>query len=318
MLYQDYKAKINRRVKIRKILRKYRVPIICTISAILMLFTAFAITKGMVFGDSLELNKIEYGNKPSFTANAVFSDVRYEFCSASGGEWSTEVPVHMGEYKMRVVASGLFGERFSEEQSFSIVPRNIYVVANEKTITYGEKPTAAASMAFDDKVYCGEFVFDDTTQLSTTVTPVKNTITIKDKNGKDVTHCYNVMVKSSGITFTPRDIVITVESKETTYDGKFFSHEVWDVTGGSLAYTDDVVKVIDGSFPTIIGVGSTANKGEFKVERNGVDVSHHYNITQIEGTLTINKRPVVMITPDHDFIQSDHSVYLVSDLVLIS
>ena len=309
MLYQDYKAKINRRVKIRKILRKYRVPIICTISAILMLFTAFAITKGMVFGDSLELNKIEYGNKPSFTANAVFSDVRYEFCSASGGEWSTEVPVHMGEYKMRVVASGLFGERFSEEQSFSIVPRNIYVVANEKTITYGEKPTAAASMAFDDKVYCGEFVFDDTTQLSTTVTPVKNTITIKDKNGKDVTHCYNVMVKSSGITFTPRDIVITVESKETTYDGKFFSHEVWDVTGGSLAYTDDVVKVIDGSFPTIIGVGSTANKGEFKVERNGVDVSHHYNITQIEGTLTINKRPVVMITPDHDFIYDGTEKY---------
>ena len=106
MLYQDYKAKINRRVKIRRILRKYRVPIISTLSAIVMLLAAFAITKGMIFGDSLESNKIEYGNKPTFTASAVFSDVRYEFCEASGNEWSTEVPVHMGEYKMRVVANG--------------------------------------------------------------------------------------------------------------------------------------------------------------------------------------------------------------------
>ncbi len=309
MLYQDYKAKINRRVKIRKLLRKYRVPIICTISAIIMLVTAFAITKGMIFGDSLASDKIEYGNKPSFTANAVFSDVRYEFCKASGGEWSTEVPMHMGEYKMRVVANGLFGERFSEEQSFSIVPRNIYVTAKEKTVVYGEKPTATASLAFDDKVYCDDFTFEDTTKKTTAVTPVKDTIIVKDKSGKDVTHCYNVMVKPVSITFTPRDIVITVESKETTYNGEFFSHEVWEVTDGSLAYEDDVVKMVENSFPSIKGVGSTANKGEYYIVRNGVDVSHHYNISQIEGTLTINKRPIVIITPDHDFIYDGTEKY---------
>ena len=301
MLYQDYKAKINKRVKIRRILRKYRVPIICTISAIIMLITAFTITKGMVFGDTLELNKIEYGNKPSFTASAVFSDVRYEFSAASGGEWSTEVPVHMGEYKMRVVSSGLFGERYSEEQYFSIVPRNIYVTAKEKTVVYGEKPTATATLAFGDKIYCNEFVFEDTTKQTTTVTPVKANVVVKDKSGKDVTGCYNVIAKPTDITFTPRSIEITVEPKEIVYNGEFLVHEVWDVTGGSLAYGDDVVKVVENSFSSIKGVGSTENKGEFYVERNGVDVTHQYSITQHTGTLTITKRPLVIITPDKEY-----------------
>ena len=301
MLYQDYKAKINRRVKIRRVLRKYRVPIICALSAIIMLLAAFMITKGMIFGDGLELTKIEYGNTPSFTANAVFSDVRYEFCTASEGRWSTEVPVHMGDYKMRVVANGVFGERYSEEQAFSIVPRNINVVAKENDIVYGEKPSATASLAFTDRVYCDSFVFEDTTKKTTTVTPVKDKIVVRDEKGRDVTHCYNVVAKPKSITFIPRDIELTVESSETEYNGEYFKHEVWDITGGELAFTDDVIKIVEDSFASIKGVGSTENKGEFRVIRGGVDVTHQYNITQKTGTLTITQRPVVVVTPDKEF-----------------
>lgn len=309
MLYQDYKAKINRRVKIRKTIRRFRVPIICTISAIIMLLASFMITKGMIFGDTLENNKIEYGNKPSFTASAVFSDVRYEFSSLTGGEWSTEVPVHMGEYKMRVVSNGLFGERYSDEQKFSIVPRKIDVVVDSDSFVYGELPGVSASLAFDDKVYCTDFTFEDDTQASTNVTPVKETVVVKDKSGKDVTGCYSVNVKPTLVTFEKRDITLTVDSASTEYNGEFFKHEVWDVTEGSLANGDDVIKIVEDSFSSIKGVGSTENKGEFYVVRNGIDITHLYNITQVSGTLTIEQKPIVVYTNGKEFTYTGDKWY---------
>ncbi len=309
MLYQDYKDKINKRVKIRRVLRRYRVPIISAISLIIILIAAFMTTKGMVFGDSLETNKIEYGNKPSFTASAVFSDVRYEFSGASEDKWTTTVPVLMGEYRMRVVANGVFGERFSDEQTFSIVPRRISVVANTPTIVYGEKPGASASLAFDDRVECGEFIFDDSTKQQTNVTPVKSSVKVIDKNGKDVTECYEVGVAPSMITFTKRDITVTVESVTTVYNDEYFSHEAWQITDGSLAYNDDVVKVVDNSFTSEKDAGEVENKGEFRVLRGSVDISHHYNITMISGKLTIEQRPITIHTSSLENVYTGQDWY---------
>lgn len=310
MLYQDYKDKINRRFKIRGILRKYRVPIISAISLIIMLVASFIATKGMVFGDSLETNKIEYGNKPSFTASAVFSDVRYEFSPANEDKWTTTVPALMGNYKMRVVANGVFGERFSDEQAFSIVPRRISVVANTPTIMYGEKPGVTASLAFNDRVVCGEFVFDDSTKQKTNVTPVKESVTVIDKDGKDVTKCYDVRVAPSMITFTKRDITVTVESITTVYNDEYFSHEAWQITDGSLAYNDDVVKVVDGSFTSEKDAAEVENKGEFRVLRGSVDISHHYNITQISGKLTIEQRPITVYTSSLENVYTGQDWYV--------
>ena len=248
MLYQDYKEKINKRVKIRKVLRKYRVAIISAISLIVMLTGAFMVTKGMIVGDTLENCKIEYGNEPVFEASAIFSDVRYEFATLEGTEWSSDAPFHLGEYKMRVISNGVFGERYGDEQYFSIVPRKISVVSSTDTVVYGEVPGVSASLAFDDRVECDQFAFEDDTQVKTVVTPVKSAVRVKDKNGKDVTECYEVSVLPKEITFKKRDVTLTVGSVETTYNGEEFTHEAWQVTEGSLAYDDDVVKVVDGSF----------------------------------------------------------------------
>ena len=260
MLYQDYKNKINKRVKIRRLLRRYRVPIISAISLIIILIVSFMTTKGMVFDDSLENVKIEYGNKPSFTASAVFSDVRYEFSRASENNWTATIPVLMGDYKMRIVSNGVFGERYSSEQFFSIVPRKISVVTNTPSVVYGENPSVTASLAFDDSVVCSKFVFEDRTMQQTNVTPVKEAVRVIDKNGEDVTECYDVFVESASITFTKRDITLTVGSVNIDYNNEYFSHEVWEVTDGSLAFDDDVVKIVDKSFTSEKEVGDFENK----------------------------------------------------------
>lgn len=309
MLYQDYKDKINRRVKIRRILRRYRVPIISAISTIIILIAAFMVTKGMVFGDSLENNKIEYGNKPAFTASAVFSDVRYEFSKAQDDTWTTTVPVLLGEYKMRVVANGVFGERYSDEQSFSIVKRKISVVSNTPTVVYGENPSVTASLAFDDRVECGQFIFEDRTKTQTNVTPVKADVKVFDKNGKDVTSCYQVDVAPSVITFTKRDITLTVESNEYVYNDEYYTYDVWNVTEGNLAFNDDVIKIVDDSFTTEKEAGDFENIGEFRVMTGSVDVTHHYNVTKKSGVLTIKPKPVTVYTNDVEKVYTGQEWY---------
>ncbi|MBO5262016.1 MAG: hypothetical protein J6B45_03120 [Clostridia bacterium] len=296
-------------MKIRRTLRRFRVPIIAAISAIAVLITAFMITKGMVFGASLENIKIEYGNKPSFTANAVFSDVRYEFSQRDKDDWSEEIPVKMGDYKMRVSSKGVFGERYSREQFFSIVPRSIEVCVDKDTVTYGENPTVGASLAFTDRVECGEFVFEDTTKQSTTVTPVKEAVKVIDEKGRDVTGCYTVSVKPSTVTFTKRDITVTIGSVQTEYKDELVKHEVWEVTGGTLAYDDDIIKVVENTFTEEKNEGTFENKGELRVVRNGVDITHQYNIEKVYGAITINKRPIVIYTNSIEQVYSNEPVY---------
>ena len=321
MLYQEYKLKIEKRMAFRKRLRRYRVPIIAACAIVLALALAFVITKGMVTGSQLSNDKIEYGNEPDFSAGALFADAWYEYRKSNDTEWSTKIPVEMGEYYVRGVSRGIFGIRYGEEKLFSIVPRVIEVYADGERVKYGENPTPTADLAFDDRVYCDQFVFADTTREKTDVTPVLEAIVIKDKNGTDVTGCYQIKVKAREIAFNKRDITLIIDSKETEYNGNIHTHEVWQVAqGGGLVYDDVLVKV-DGTFTGITNVGSAVNRGEFRVIRatqDGVcDVTHQYSINQIAGKLTVTQRPVVILPSggEYTYDGQEHSVldFTVSD-----
>lgn len=299
MLYQEYKQKIEKRMAIRKKIRRYRVPIIATLAIILALALAFVITKGMVTGAQLSNDKIEYGNEPKFSAGALFADVWYEYKEASDTEWSTKMPTEMGNYYVRAVSKGIFGTRYSEEKAFTIVPRVIEVYADGQRVTYGENPLPAADLAFEDTVYCDQFVFADTTREKTNVTPVLEAIVIKDKDGRDVTGNYKISVKAKEIAFNKRNITLIIDSQEIEYNGNTHTYEVWQIAqGGGLVYEDTLVKV-DGSFTGITDVGTAVNRGEFRIIRStdgGVaDVTHQYSINQIAGTLTVTQRPVVIL-----------------------
>ena len=301
----------------RRTLRKYRVPIIAALAVLALLFALFALTKGMVGdltpGAELSHNKIEYGKEPSFSAGAWFSDVRYEYCGDGDAQWTSTVPTAMGKYKVRAVGQGLFGERYSDEFSFAIVQRGIVVTVLGSTVVYGESPRVEASLAFDDRIVCDEFVYDDITSTQTGCEPVKSAIKVVDKNGQDVTDCYIVTTKKESISFTKRDITVTVESQEKEYDGTALKHEVWQVTDGTLAFGDDVVKIVEGTFSTIIGAGSTENKGQLRVwketAQGAIDITHHYNITVLAGELTITQKPVVVLPSGGEYIYDGEAHY---------
>ena len=303
MLYQDYKKKVNKFVQVLKFIGKYKIAIISALATIIVLITSFAITKGVVYGEKLKLKDIEYGSKPVLDAEAIFSDVVYEFARKGSDNWTTTVPTKPGEYKMRIVTNGLFGTRYSDEQSFSIVPKTITVSTVEDAIVYGENPSVTADLAFSDTVSCDGFVYEDTTILNTKVTPDKSKITITDKKGRDVTSNYVINVATKPISFAKRDVIITVGSEEHVYDGKPFDFPYAAALDGGLVFGDNVVTMVypDGEEP-LVNVGSKVNNGIIFIMRGTVDVTHQYNITVIPGTIKLNVRPLIVEIGSKDFV----------------
>lgn len=299
---------MNKVVAVLKAIRRARVPIIIVVATLIALATAFMTTKGIVVGDALEQTKIEYGNEPTFSASAIFSDVRYEFCKASGGEWSSTPPTRMGEYKVRAVSNGVFGERYGDEQRFSIVARRVEVSIKGNTVTYGENPDVEANLAFKDRVLCSEFVFADTTQPVTAVTPVKDKIVVLDENGKDVTGNYIITPKTSQVAFTKRDITVTVDSTEKVYDGTALTLNTWKETAGSLVYGDRII-MVEGTQSTIIGAGQVSNTCQMKIVRGNVDVTFQYNLTQVAGTLTITQKPITVYPNGGEYVYDGKTHY---------
>lgn len=295
MLYQDYKKKVNKFVRVLKFVSKYKIAILSALTTILLLVASFMITKGWIYGEELELTDIEYGNKPLLDAQAIFSDVIYEFSEADKDEWSQVVPTDMGKYKMRVIANGLFGKKYSDEQFFSIVPRKIVVSAVEDTIIYGESPSVTASLAFTDKIFCDSFTYENSTLVTTNVTPDKESIAIKNEADVDVTSYYDITVQPRPITFMKRDVTVTVGSYTGTYDGKPLEFPVASAEEGGLVFGDDVVTMVypNDEVP-LINIGSKINNGIIIIKRGTVDVTHQYNISVIPGTLTLTKRPLVV------------------------
>ena len=278
-------------------LNRYRVPIIATLVTILVLSAAFLFTRGMIYGATLKDSTIEYGTQPSFSAGALFSDIRYEYYAESTGEWSEEVPYQIGSYRVRAISKGSFGEKYGREQQFQIVPRNIEVVVDSDTLVYGESPRVEGDVVYGDTVYCDSFLFADNTLSKTTVTPVLSSVVVKDKSGQDVSSHYSITVKDKLITFEKRELVLTIESKDKTYDGAPLTHQVWQTSENGCVYGDIVVKV-EGSFSSITNAGSIDNKGEFLVVRptdgGVVDVTHQYKIKQIYGKLTVDKKEILV------------------------
>ena len=294
-------------VNVLRFIRRIRVPIIIAVSTILILLGAYLATKGLVYGAVLDDNTIEYGDKPSFSANALFSKVSYEYRQEGSDVWTSEIPTRMGSYYVRAVSSGSFGTRYGKEQAFTIGARHIDVLIKEGSVVYGESPSVTADLAFGDTIFCDGYTFENTTLAKTNVIALLDKVVIKDASGKDVTSCYVLKAKAKEITFDKRDITLTIGSADKVYDGEpLRCEDIWQVTSGNLVYGDTVVK-IDNSFSVIVGAGSVDNKGQFKVIRavNGdtvVDVTHQYSINQIAGKLTVAQKPITIYPQGGEYV----------------
>ena len=99
-------------------------PIILALALVAAVCAALLSVRGIVYEVAPCPSSVEYGSPLGYEAAAVLADVRYEYAPGSGGEWTCEVPVRVGEYRVRAVAENAFGgRRCGSTRTFSIVPR---------------------------------------------------------------------------------------------------------------------------------------------------------------------------------------------------
>ena len=311
MLYDKYLKRIKKLANFLKTVKKHRVLILIVISIAFASVAAFLATQGAVIDNKGCPTEIVYGEKLSYSANALFRDVSYEYASASSPDsWSSTEPYAPGKYLVRAVSTSSFGKpRYGNSHEYTIKQRPVTVCVNESQILYGNSPTVSADLVYNDTVFCDTYIYEDISLKNTNINAASNSIIIKDKNGKDVTNYYIISTASSPITILPLNITVTISDHEEAYNGTEIKYNGFEIAEGKLVDGNTLYATIDSS---IVEVGKTENTASswLVVDKDNKNVTAHYVINEIKGTLTVNKRPIFIETYGGSFVYdgTQHSV----------
>lgn len=298
MLYENYQNKIQKIAAFLSKVLKHIVLIGAIAGAVVVTTVTLLATKGIP-GKVKCAPSVVYGDAISCSANAFLSPVRYEYRSCDGGEWSEDAPKLPGEYEVRAVGKSSGNkDRYGKASGFIIEPLHIDVFTDDKSIVFGDVPSVSHSeLAYSDKLVCSDFLYDDVTLESTTATPDHNAIQILDKIGNDVTVGYKINVISSEISFRKRPLTVVTQSSSSVYDGKPFVFDQYQVSGNTSVGRGDV---ISAKFYPITDAGEMYNSADIVIyheaQGNIIDVTHQYDISVVEGKLTVELRPIVIST----------------------
>ncbi|MDE6399018.1 MAG: hypothetical protein K2L51_06830, partial [Clostridiales bacterium] len=126
-------------------------------------------------------------------------------------------------------------------------------------------------------------------------------------NGKDVTHLYAPQFADNENAFTvlPRTLTVTTGSDKKPYDGAPLACHTFTAQGQAQGHSVQLRSGATGATQTV--VGSTPNAfaaGDFTVTDGEKDTTANYEITVQYGTLTVEKRPLSVITASDSRIYS--------------
>jgi len=105
----------------------------------------------------------------------------------------------------------------------------------------------------------------------------------------------NYQEKSINVTIAKRNITLTSATADKTYDGTALSDNNVTVTGDGFVSNEGATYSVAG---TQTDVGSSANVFEYTLNAN--TKADNYNISKVEGTLTIAKRNVTLTSATAD------------------
>ncbi len=319
MQYEQYQGKIKKIAAVLSRIYAVRIAIIITLAAVTALAVSAVAAKGAVISQEACPAEVVYGETPAYKAAAFLGNVTFEYRRAGETEWQTEGPDFVGDYQVRAVSTSAFGTpRYGEAQSFKVIPRPITPVVTAAEAIYGETPTVSASLVSGDVLSCGVvyqsietrvdetsggihsdglddyFYFVPREQIATVhVDPA--TVRVTDGEGKDRTACYTVAeTPSARITLTPRPLTVTVGDADKVYDGVALSFNGYEISEGTLAQGDTLLAVFDDS---ITMAGTLLNTPSLQViAADGRNVTLFYSIHTVSGTLTVEKRPLIVET----------------------
>ena len=297
MQYDVYEARIEKIANFIKFFFRNKIKLMIFFSFALLITATLLFTKGTIVGADSCPEEVGYGQKLNWQADAFLADVRYEYREKNGSTWTEEEPTLVGDYCVRAVADSLFGNRYSDEYSFSIIPKSITVSVN--SATYGEAPTVVAPTVRNDVISDFSYIYSeiDTEKMTIAAEIESGSVKIKNQDGKDVTNCYNIKVsEKTSVPLKPREVTVHVPDKSKVWDGTpiFTVQDECSIIKGSVVYDDVLFLSFSQKFSD---VRVESNVPTYTVmNTDGEDMTRCYNIDFGNPTLTVTKRPVKVVT----------------------
>ena len=253
--------------------------------------------------------KDEY--KQQAKEHVQLSDVEYSYQGSDG--WTTIAPsfVNAGDYPVSVRANvsvdGASSVQLTASTTVKIAKRPVTLTSETASKPYDGTPLTKPEVAIAGDGFVGS---DGVTAKATgSVTRVEegevaNAIEVTggdsyNEGNYDIT--YNVGKLSITNAEKKYEITVTAASGDTTYDGE--SHTVSGVTGTTFTNGKGATFTIEGLSATVSG--TDADEYPNKVtgtavvkDAQGNDVTSQFNVTTVDGKLTINKREVTIKPKD--------------------
>ena len=300
MGYEEYERRVLRIHEWKKRIYKLRYVISSVLLFCLALFFALFSTKGLIFHESILNEEYMYGEPINRTSSAFMASTpNYQYKSEASTEWSYDVPTYPGTYSSRSVSLGNYGNLiYGKIQKFRIVKRKAVVTINSQMVEYGNLPSIDCDLVNDDFVYSYQVDYSDITKEKTQAEVKKDAFIIHNKDGNDVTDCYDFTFLKNDIEILPIPLHFVLESKTSVYDSSILVGGVYKISREDLVSGDKVVEAETSG--SLVDVGSTSNCLEsFKViDSFGNDVTIHYTPIVEDGLLRVGKRKLSLKSED--------------------
>ncbi|MCR5624902.1 MAG: hypothetical protein K6G11_06605, partial [Lachnospiraceae bacterium] len=193
----------------------------------------------------------------------------------------------------------------TDSYSLSYVSGNLTVTGRSLEITAGSAEKTYDGTALTSKTYKitdgslsdGDII--ESIDVEGTITKVGETdntasnVRMINGYGKDVTNNYDVNYVNGTLKVNKRDITITANSQESVYTGEALKDEGYKVTDASgdekaaLASGDSISKIEVTGEQTEVGSSANVASGAVITNSNDENVTDSYNITYVDGTLSV-------------------------------
>lgn len=300
--YDEYERKVRRiGAAVRRgrgFIHAHRVILTVVLAFLAMLGVAALATGGLIVGETTLSSTVAYGAPPDARTFVILGSARYEYADIDADNWSSDMPRAPGSYRLRAVTKRPFGGAdVGDPVRFTIKPKPITIRPFGKDPVWGDRQTPCSSQLIEgDEIRQAEFSVEDMygkNGADDMYTVISDTVRILDSNGRDVTSAYAVREEGVPITYIPRKVTVTYPDVTTVYDGT--RPEVGDgtVTGGTLAPGDDCIAT---GFVDLPYVGTYTVSANVRFYHGDRDVTAYYHATVKGGNVTIQPRPLTVIT----------------------
>ena len=291
--YEQYELRIRAIARVLRWIRRFKWLLITGAFLIAAGFAFVGIVPG-IFTQEATCADHTYGETLQYQAEAILSDVSYEFSTTEeGAAWTKEIPTLVGTYRIRAVSQNGYGKlRYSEEMLFTIHRSQTYGNISE----YSMEDLEIQGLQGNDRL--GEVSFKSKDISIQEMVVEVDQFKVFNAQNTDVTACYTVNFTSGSLVFDQRVLGLTSQSQSKIYDGTPLCEPPCEITAGTLAPGNEITFIHDPDASLTVTGSTEARFTALITDEQGRDVTENYKIDYHFGTLTVQERSVTIAITD--------------------